>query len=498
MSSQAISKKTITCFLCGGVHIHPGPRFGNHLLHEHGVVFNHEYIVQVSLYKDNHSSLPPISTSSSKPEHSQSSQTDLLGHTTCSRCAKPVNEFLTSTPVRKNVFHNPKLSTQPSMNMPSPSSFFSTPSNHSMIMMHSRSMQDQSTQEAPPAGKASDLPARSGFLCKCALCDYVNVDDTAFWGHITKKHRLNWKKYKEEYGSGQTATGSGKFTCQICQVSMKHMPGSVDKHLKARHGLSWSQYLDWFKKEMLGREQENESVVKSEVAEASGDQTMEESLPLQPSEQTIKKSRPLNIRDKTNKFCSYCEVTFNTRILFLKHCQDVHKLRFKNKSGGPVVLNQSSSCVEDAKETSDQHQDSSQSRSITSNNPSMMNSLNRGSSIFSLTPSISSTQQASSTLDMVVSTSTIKKKPGEGAFPCRHCKKMYSSFSNMERHARLSCTMRDVSGSAGQQVIPVMDRPVVGTVDGSGFKCTKCGRVYSKLGNLNRHYISTCFTPPSQ
>lgn len=51
---------TITCFLCGGTHVHPGPRFENHLLHEHGVVFNADFFVKVSLFKQEEGRMPKI------------------------------------------------------------------------------------------------------------------------------------------------------------------------------------------------------------------------------------------------------------------------------------------------------------------------------------------------------------------------------------------------------------------------------------------------------
>merc|ERR1719209_2128658 len=51
-----------------------------------------------------------------------------------------------------------------------------------------------------------------------------------------------------------------------------------------------------------------------------------------------KKFRVKCIKDKNNKYCSQCDLNFITRILFLKHCQEVHKFRFKNKCGTPLLL----------------------------------------------------------------------------------------------------------------------------------------------------------------
>ena len=55
------------------------------------------------------------------------------------------------------------------------------------------------------------------------------------------------------------------------------------------------------------------------------------------SEQPVK-VKPKNIRDKTNKYCDVCDVTLDTRILFLSHCSNVHDVKFKGKSGQPLVI----------------------------------------------------------------------------------------------------------------------------------------------------------------
>ena len=53
---------TITCFLCGGTHIFPGPRFETHLQNEHGAIFDIEFLISVSQYKQLHHNLPDISS----------------------------------------------------------------------------------------------------------------------------------------------------------------------------------------------------------------------------------------------------------------------------------------------------------------------------------------------------------------------------------------------------------------------------------------------------
>ena len=115
----------ITCFLCGGVHIYPGPRFSNHLLHEHGVVFNQEYIVSVSQYKDSNATFPPLMPSTSRNQYSQ---TEILSNATCLKCATSAAGFETTATApevacpTKAIFSSPQ-----NTSLLSSSSLFSTP-----------------------------------------------------------------------------------------------------------------------------------------------------------------------------------------------------------------------------------------------------------------------------------------------------------------------------------------------------------------------------------
>ena len=45
---------TIKCLLCGSNQIFPGPRYQNHLINEHGAVFDVEFLIKVTLYKKEH------------------------------------------------------------------------------------------------------------------------------------------------------------------------------------------------------------------------------------------------------------------------------------------------------------------------------------------------------------------------------------------------------------------------------------------------------------
>ena len=61
----------INCLLCGGTQIYPGPRYQNHLINEHGAVFDVEFLIKVSLYKkDNNNTLPDLSALNSNDKKS--------------------------------------------------------------------------------------------------------------------------------------------------------------------------------------------------------------------------------------------------------------------------------------------------------------------------------------------------------------------------------------------------------------------------------------------
>ena len=56
-----MASNRLSCLFCGGMHVYPGPRYENHLLNEHGVVFDTDYFIRLSLYKRERGSLPALS-----------------------------------------------------------------------------------------------------------------------------------------------------------------------------------------------------------------------------------------------------------------------------------------------------------------------------------------------------------------------------------------------------------------------------------------------------
>ena len=43
--------------------IYPGPRFENHLINEHGIIFDLDYIINLSLFKEENDQLPALTSS---------------------------------------------------------------------------------------------------------------------------------------------------------------------------------------------------------------------------------------------------------------------------------------------------------------------------------------------------------------------------------------------------------------------------------------------------
>ena len=51
--------QTVSCFLCGGTQIYPGPRYENHLINEHGVL-DIDFMIAITLFKQKHGYNPSL------------------------------------------------------------------------------------------------------------------------------------------------------------------------------------------------------------------------------------------------------------------------------------------------------------------------------------------------------------------------------------------------------------------------------------------------------
>ena len=51
--------QTVSCFLCGGTQIYPGPRYENHLINEHGVM-DIDFMISITLFKQKYGCNPSL------------------------------------------------------------------------------------------------------------------------------------------------------------------------------------------------------------------------------------------------------------------------------------------------------------------------------------------------------------------------------------------------------------------------------------------------------
>ena len=122
------------------------------------------------------------------------------------------------------------------------------------------------------------------------------------------------------------------------------------------------------------------------------------------------KVKPQNIRDKTNTYCNVCDVNLSTRILFLSHCSSVHDVKFKGKSGQPLVI----------------PQDKDRTQPVSGKTgTSPKNNDGSGS------PARKKIKLNTSITD--------PNNPRRAPVPCTFCGKVFSNLSNKERHERQSC-----------------------------------------------------------
>ena len=50
---------TLDCLFCGGAQLYPGPRYEKHLIHEHGIIFHVQWVIQMTMRKkENNGALP--------------------------------------------------------------------------------------------------------------------------------------------------------------------------------------------------------------------------------------------------------------------------------------------------------------------------------------------------------------------------------------------------------------------------------------------------------
>ena len=377
----------ISCFLCGvGGYQTDSPEFENHLMHDHGVVFDDglEFMNKLSQFKTVHSKVPDLTRKRRKPSRS----------VLCKKCEIPPPQPAPAVVPRA---------------VPGPA----------------RSVKEGRAGEMLLDDEG--LPSLYGWTCTCALCHYTSGDDTTFWSHITKSHGVSWKEYKEQYGTCQTPLNGrdGMFCCEFCSDRVKHWPGNVKKHMLRKHKMTWEEFIeDWKRRHPNHGRQDQQRKARSGPAPESrkvvtSGATLEEASVDQTTTSTTgeggeraeskRKVKPLNIRDKTNTYCNECDLTLPSRIEFLAHCSQVHEVKFKGKLGQPLVI------------------------------PSVTNSTSPDPEEDRRDPRLSSPDRKRARLSTSVVSSSPNSKKDRDPVPCQYCGKEFSNYFNMERHIRQAC-----------------------------------------------------------
>eukprot|EP00092_Neocalanus_flemingeri_P018664 GFUD01020212.1.p1 GENE.GFUD01020212.1~~GFUD01020212.1.p1 ORF type:complete len:727 (+),score=163.86 GFUD01020212.1:69-2249(+) len=196
----------------------------------------------------------------------------------------------------------------------------------------------------------------------CEICDSFLSGRSSFWGHITRKHQMSLKEYEEEFGN--VSADSEPFQCMLCSKILKHERGSITTHLRSIHGITWAQYLTMACEEKSGTVRNPPTIAKmvqcklcnANVKHLKGHlknthcmtvkdydtienvnviKQLKNDSTAGSSKSSSSKPIPVHpdVRNKSLKSCNKCQLNFPTRKQFLEHCQVVHGMKFKLKSG---------------------------------------------------------------------------------------------------------------------------------------------------------------------
>jgi len=194
---------------------------------------------------------------------------------------------------------------------------------------------------------------------ECKICCSKLSGRKSFWTHLTRKHSINIQEYEIKYG--KVDADVEPFKCNICSTELKYDQATIEGHLKNRHNMTWPQYKNFNETGILA----TNSPLKLECCKLCSASVRNlkthlmhthnmnmadydviddiDSIRNTGSSPNSYKSNLLqtevhmptrvDIRDKTLKSCDTCDENFSTRRQFIEHCQLVHGMKFKLKSG---------------------------------------------------------------------------------------------------------------------------------------------------------------------
>jgi hypothetical protein len=199
---------------------------------------------------------------------------------------------------------------------------------------------------------------------ECKICGrVVKYDRNTVHTHLKNVHGITWVIYldrirKMRQGEVPDDLPSIEtFECRVCNVSVKYLR----EHLKNVHKITEAEYEELFKDELVKKEctdhvineqkehyqinsseseqiqpklQNKQPIDKNNLVKKNG---ITDSVPdyLAP-DSNLPKPPKSDIQDKTNKKCSSCTITFDSRRSFIEHCTTVHNMKFRTKSGATI------------------------------------------------------------------------------------------------------------------------------------------------------------------
>lgn len=200
---------------------------------------------------------------------------------------------------------------------------------------------------------------------ECKICGrVVKYDRNTVHTHLKNVHGITWVIYldrirKMRQGEVPDELPSIEtFECRVCNVSVKYLR----EHLKNVHKITEAEYEELFKDELIKKEPDIKSMnMKTENYQGSCSETTSMQHQFQDKQlmdkdnftqqrngaasivpdylapdSNLPKPPKSDIQDKTNKKCSSCSITFDSRRSFIEHCTTVHNMKFRTKSGATI------------------------------------------------------------------------------------------------------------------------------------------------------------------
>ena len=193
---------------------------------------------------------------------------------------------------------------------------------------------------------------------ECTICGrVVKYDRNTVHTHLKNVHGITWGLYIERIR--KTRRGEipddlpsiETFECKVCNVSVKYLR----EHLKNVHKITEAEYEELFKDELVKKERDDVSTnhkeytlkIRTPNQQISDTQKVDKNGPTvqEPKDNApdylapdsnLPKPPKSDIQDKTNKKCSSCTITFDSRRSFIEHCTTVHNMKFRTKSGATI------------------------------------------------------------------------------------------------------------------------------------------------------------------